>query len=94
MLRKLSGLHGVLSGSLDDFRFHQPGWTPLRENLIGNAASFFGRARGRLHLGLRGQILLLGVAGVLVVGAIYLAGRQVEEHSQREAQRFASAGVR
>jgi methyl-accepting chemotaxis protein len=55
---------------------------------VGKAASIPGRARGRLHLGLRGQILLLGVAGVLVVGAIYLAGLQVEEHSQREAQRF------
>jgi methyl-accepting chemotaxis protein len=55
-------------------------------NLIGNAAGFF----GRLHLGLRGQILLLGVAGVLVVGAIYLAGLQVEERSQREAERFAA----
>ena len=55
-------------------------------NLIGNAARFF----GRLHLGLRGQILLLGVAGVLVVGAIYLAGLQVEERSQREAERFAA----
>ncbi|MBV8926986.1 MAG: methyl-accepting chemotaxis protein [Bradyrhizobium sp.] len=49
---------------------------------------FIGQARGRLQLGLRGQILLLGVAGVLVVGAIYLAGLQVEERSQREALRF------
>ena len=40
--------------------------------------NFSGRAFGRLHLGLRGQILLLGVAGVLVVGAIYLVGLQVE----------------
>jgi methyl-accepting chemotaxis protein len=61
---------------------------PLRINFVGKAASVLGRARGRLHLGLRGQILLLGVAGVLVVGAIYLAGLQVEERSQHEAQRF------
>jgi methyl-accepting chemotaxis protein len=60
----------------------------LRIKFVGKAVSALGRVRGWLHLGLRGQILLLGVAGVLVVGAIYLAGLQVEEHSQREAQRF------
>ena len=60
-------------------------------NLIGNAATLYGKAAGRLHLGLRGQILLLGVAGVLVVGAINLAGLQVEERSQREAERFGLA---
>jgi hypothetical protein len=62
--------------------------TSLRMKFVGKAVSALGRVRGWLHLGLRGQILLLGVAGVLVVGAIYLAGLQVEEHSQREAQRF------
>jgi methyl-accepting chemotaxis protein len=55
---------------------------------VGKTASVLGRVRGRLQLGLRGQILLLGVAGVLVVGAIYFAGLQVEERSQHEAQRF------
>ncbi|MCP3471311.1 methyl-accepting chemotaxis protein [Bradyrhizobium sp. CCGUVB1N3] len=48
-----------------------------------------GRLAGRLHVGLRTQILLLGVAGVVVVGAIYLAGRQIEDRSQRVADRFA-----
>jgi methyl-accepting chemotaxis protein len=62
----------------------------LRTNLIGNAARFLGRVLGRLHLGLRGQILLLGVAGVLIVGAIYLVGLQVEHRSQFEAERFAA----
>ena len=32
----------------------------------------------RLHLGLRGQILLLGVAGVLIVAVIYLVGLQIQ----------------
>ena len=61
---------------------------PLRIKFIGKAVKACGNAAGRLHLGLRGQILLLGVAGVLVVGAIYLAGLQVEQKSQREAERF------
>ncbi len=39
---------------------------------VGKAVKACGKIAGRLHLGLRGQILLLGVAGVLVVGAIYL----------------------
>jgi len=43
----------------------------------------------RLHLGLRGQILLLGVAGVLIVAVIYLAGLEIQERSQREADRAA-----
>jgi methyl-accepting chemotaxis protein len=43
----------------------------------------------RLHLGLRGQILLLGVGGVAIVAAIYLTGLQVEQRSQRAADRFA-----
>jgi methyl-accepting chemotaxis protein len=55
---------------------------------IGKAVKASGKVAGRLHLGLRGQILLLGVAGVLVVGAIYLGGLKVEERSQHEADRF------
>lgn len=42
------------------------------------------------NLGLRTQILLLGVAGVVVVGAIYLVGLQIEDRSQRIAERFAA----
>ena len=61
---------------------------PLRIKFIGKVVKACGNAAGRLHLGLRGQILLLGVVGVLVVGAIYLAGLQVEQKSQREAERF------
>lgn len=45
---------------------------------------------GRIHLGLRAQILLLGVAGVIVVGAIYLIGLQIEDRSQQTADRFAT----
>jgi methyl-accepting chemotaxis protein len=60
----------------------------LRLKFIANAASFAGKASARLHLGLRGQILLLGVAGVVVVGAIYLAGLEVERRSQSETERF------
>ena len=60
----------------------------MRIKFVGKAVQACGKVAGRLHLGLRGQILLLGVAGVVVVGAIYLAGLQVEQRSQREAERF------
>ena len=43
-----------------------------------------------MHLGLRAQILLLGIAGVIVVGAIYLIGLQIEDRSQQIADRFAT----
>jgi len=43
-----------------------------------------------MRFGLRAQILLLGVTGVLVVGAIYLVGLQIENRSQRIADRFAA----
>ena len=46
------------------------------------------RLAGRYRVGLRGQVLLLGVAGVVMVGVIYLAGRQVEDHSRQVADRF------
>jgi methyl-accepting chemotaxis protein len=52
--------------------------------LLGKAA-----VTGRFHLGLRGQILLLGVGGVAIVAAIYLAGLQIEQRSQRAADQFA-----
>jgi methyl-accepting chemotaxis protein len=42
----------------------------------------------KFHLGLRTQVLLLGVTGVLVVGMIYLAGRQIEDQSRAVAERF------
>jgi methyl-accepting chemotaxis protein len=41
-----------------------------------------------VHLGLRTQILLLGVTGVVVVGAIYLVGLRIEDNSARVAERF------
>ena len=44
--------------------------------------------RVRIHPGLRTQILLLGVTGMVVVGAIYLAGLKVEENSREIAERF------
>jgi methyl-accepting chemotaxis protein len=43
---------------------------------------------GGIHIGLRTQILLLGVAGVVVIGAIYLAGLGIEAESRRIADRF------
>jgi methyl-accepting chemotaxis protein len=46
------------------------------------------RGRVRIHPGLRTQILLLGVTGMVVVGAIYLAGLKVEENSREIAERF------
>ncbi|MBN8987941.1 MAG: HAMP domain-containing protein [Rhizobiales bacterium] len=45
---------------------------------------------GVMRFGLRAQILLLGITGVLVVGAIYLVGLQIENRSQRIADRFAA----
>jgi methyl-accepting chemotaxis protein len=43
---------------------------------------------GGIHLGLRAQILMLGVAGVIVVGAIYLMGLRIEDRSRLVADRF------
>ena len=50
----------------------------------------FGRSgiTGRIHLGLRSQVLLLGISGVIAVGAIYLAGLRFELQSQRAADEF------
>ncbi len=54
--------------------------------------SVFSRAKAiipsRVGLSLRGQIQLLGMAGVAVVGVIYLVGLQIEERSQRTAADF------
>ena len=54
--------------------------------------NIFSRARARIPsrvgLSLRGQIQLLGMAGVAVVGVIYLIGLQIEERSQRIADDF------
>ena len=47
------------------------------------------RLAGWYRVGLRGQVLLLGVAGVITVGVIYLARRQFEDHSRQVADRFA-----
>jgi methyl-accepting chemotaxis protein len=41
-----------------------------------------------IHLGLRTKILLLGVAGVIVVGVIYLVGLKIEDQSRLTADRF------
>jgi methyl-accepting chemotaxis protein len=46
------------------------------------------RMSGRAHIGLRGQILLLGVAGTAVVGAIYFIGVVFEQRSREVADRF------
>jgi methyl-accepting chemotaxis protein len=43
---------------------------------------------GRIDLGLRSQIMLLGMAGVAVIGAIYLVGLRIEQQSQRTADEF------
>jgi len=45
---------------------------------------------GSIQLGLRTQILLLGMAGVIVVGLIYLAGLRFEDDSRMVADRFAA----
>ena len=43
---------------------------------------------GRANIGLRSQILLLGVAGTVVVGAIYFVGLMFEQDSRAVADRF------
>jgi methyl-accepting chemotaxis protein len=48
---------------------------------------------GRIHLGLRSQILTLGMAGVAVVGAIYLVGLQIETRSQHSADELGSLAL-
>jgi methyl-accepting chemotaxis protein len=50
----------------------------------------FGKFRWskRVHIGLRTQILLLGIAGVIVIGAIYLAGLRIEANGRQIADRF------
>ena len=50
------------------------------------------RRKGRaLRLGLRGQVTLLGTAGVVMIGAICLVGLQIDTKAQREAD--ASVGL-
>jgi methyl-accepting chemotaxis protein len=48
---------------------------------------------GRLRFGLRSQVLLLGISGVVVIGAIYLASLQVEARSQRAADEFGALAL-
>ena len=57
---------------------------------IWDRAAIVGRLRfiGRLHFGLRSQVLLLGISGVVIIGAIYLASLQIEVRSQRAADEF------
>ncbi|MCL8482232.1 MULTISPECIES: methyl-accepting chemotaxis protein [Bradyrhizobium] len=44
-------------------------------------------ARSQVRFGLKGQILCLGVAGVAVIGCLYLAGLSIERRSQQVADR-------
>ncbi|MGJ5175711.1 methyl-accepting chemotaxis protein [Bradyrhizobium oligotrophicum] len=46
-------------------------------------------AQGRIRFGLKGQILCLGVAGVAVIGCLYLTGLSIERRSQQTADRVA-----
>jgi methyl-accepting chemotaxis protein len=48
---------------------------------------------GRIHINLRSQILLLGMTGVTVIGAIYLVSLQIETRSQREADEFSALAL-
>ena len=43
---------------------------------------------GGIHFGLRMQILSLGIAGVAVIGAIYLVSLRIEARSQRATDEF------
>jgi methyl-accepting chemotaxis protein len=62
---------------------------------IWDRAAIVGRLRfiGRLHFGLRSQVLLLGISGVVVIGAIYLASLQIEARSQRAADEFGALAL-
>ncbi len=48
----------------------------------------------RWQLGLRGQVLLLGISGVAVIGAIYLVSLQFEARSQRVADDVGTLALR
>ena len=48
----------------------------------------FHSGTSKFNIGLRAKVLLLGVTGVLMVGVIYLAGRQIEDRSRAVADRF------
>jgi methyl-accepting chemotaxis protein len=47
-------------------------------------------AQSQIRFGLKGQILCLGVAGVAVIGCLYLAGLSIERRSQQTADRVAT----
>src|SRR5215813_6712389 len=47
------------------------------------------RSLPQLRLGLRDQIALLGIGGVLLVGAIYVAGLRTQERAQQSADESA-----
>ena len=51
------------------------------------------RIDGRIHLDLRSQILLLGMTGVTVIGAIYLVSLQIEARSQHKADDFGALAL-
>ncbi|NPU13294.1 methyl-accepting chemotaxis protein [Bradyrhizobium sp. 83002] len=51
------------------------------------SASLAVSAQGRIRFGLKGQILCLGVAGVAVIGCLYLTGLSIERRSQQVADR-------
>ena len=48
---------------------------------------------GRIHFSLRSQILLLGMTGVTVIGAIYLVSLQIEAQSQHKADAFSTLAL-
>ncbi len=50
----------------------------------------FAVRRPSIHLGLRSQIMLLGLAGVAVIGTFYLLGRQFEDRSRLTEDQFAT----
>jgi methyl-accepting chemotaxis protein len=50
-------------------------------------------AGGRIHFSLRSQILLLGMTGVTVIGAIYLVSLQIEAQSQHKADAFSTLAL-
>jgi methyl-accepting chemotaxis protein len=60
----------------------------LSRGIVERLKQKIARPSPRLSLGLRGKILALGLAGVVVVSAIFLLGMQLDQQSRATAEQF------